>query len=413
MQKIIISFIAFIISASLFAQNIDYAKTVINKLSSEEFKGRGFVENGDKIAANFIKSQLDSIGIKSLNTNFFQKFELPINTIQGEVNLSLEKTKINLGTDYLISPNAASSSGKYKVKTIKLSKISKYAKKDFSEKFLYINNDINTKESKKLYRELIYTNSFNARGFINPVDKPTHRQSMVVDSFTVLNIRKDLILNIPKYINIDFKNTFYENYQTQNVLGYIQGEVDSFIVFTAHYDHLGKQGNTATFYGANDNASGCSMLLNLADYLTKKEKPHYSIAFMFFSAEEAGLVGSAYYVNNSIFDLQKIKFLFNLDMVGTGEKGIRIVNSTIFTEEYDLLVKINDKENYLKQILKRGEAANSDHHPFYAKGVPAYFIFTTGGSSEYHNVYDKPEKLSLFAFENLLLLLSDFIDEYR
>ncbi len=413
MQRTIIFLSILFLSTNLFAQNIDYAKDVINKLSSEDFKGRGFVESGDKIAANYLKRQLDSLGVKSLSKIYYQEFEIPVNTIQGDVNFSLEKTKINIGTDYLISPNAASTSGKFKVKTIKISEISKSLKKDFSNKFLYIIDDINTKETKQLYREIIYTNQFNAKGYLNPVEKPSHRHSMFVDSFTIVNVQKNLLIDVPKYINIDFKNTFYPKYKTQNVLGFVQGEVDSFIVFTAHYDHLGKQGNGATFFGASDNASGCSMLLNLADYFTKNEKPHYSIAFMFFSAEEVGLLGSTHYANNPVFDLQKIKFLFNLDMVGTGDKGIRIVNSTIFTKEYDLLSSINADKNYIKKIAKRGEAANSDHHPFYAKGVPAYFIYTTGGSAEYHNVYDKSDKLSLFAFENLIFLLTDFVEEYR
>ena len=195
-------------------------------------------------------------------------------------------------------------------------------------------------------------------------------------------------------LTIDVKNKFYKAYKSQNVIGYIKGEVDSFLVFTAHYDHLGKLGERATFYGANDNGSGDAMVLNLADYYSH-HKSHYTMVFMFFSGEEVGLLGSIYNALHPVFDLKKVKFLMNLDMVGTGQEGIRIVNSTVFKKEYDLLNKINSNKKYLVEIKKRGEAANSDHYPFYAKGVPAFFIYTLGGSKQYHNIYDKPDQLSL------------------
>ena len=131
-----------------------------------------------------------------------------------------------------------------------------------------------------------------------------------------------------------------------------------------------------------------------------------------FSGEEEGLLGSFYAADHPVLDFRKIKFLFNLDMVGTGQEGIKIVNSTVFKPEMALLQKINNEKHYLVKIAKRGAAANSDHYPFFAKGIRSFFIYTLGGSKQYHNIYDKPEQLSLFAFPNLEKLLISFEEQY-
>src|SRR4030095_8526667 len=79
-----------------------------------------------------------------------------------------------------------------------------------------------------------------------------------------------------------------KSYRSQNVMGFVKGKVnpDSFIVVSAHYDHLGRMGKEIYFPGANDNSSGISMLMELAWYYTRPgNEPDYSIAFMAFGAE--------------------------------------------------------------------------------------------------------------------------------
>ena len=106
--------------------------------------------------------------------------------------------------------------------------------------------------------------------------------------------------------------------------------------------------------------------------------------------------------------LSKIKFLVNLDLVGTGVEGITVVNATEFPVQFDLLSHLNEKELYLVNIKKRGQACNSDHCPFFAKGVPCFFIYTLGGIAAYHDLDDRPETLPLTAFEGLTKLLIAF-----
>jgi Zn-dependent M28 family amino/carboxypeptidase len=179
-------------------------------------------------------------------------------------------------------------------------------------------------------------------------------------------------------------------------------------MFSAHYDHLGRMGKDTYFPGANDNASGCSMLLYLADYF-KNHPSKYNLVFIAFAGEEAGLIGSNYYVQNPLFPLKDIRFLVNLDIMGSGEEGITAVNATLFPKEFELLTRINKKKKYLKAIKSRGPAANSDHYFFTEAGVPAFFIYTMGSNKNYHDVFDKYENLTFSAFENIGNLIIDFV----
>ena len=216
-----------------------------------------------------------------------------------------------------------------------------------------------------------------------------------------------------KSIKYKIKSSLNPNHQARNVIGYIKGSTqpDSFLVFTAHYDHLGGQGKEVYFPGANDNASGTAMLLELAAHYSKPEnKPKYSMVFIAFAAEEAGLLGSFHYVQNPLFPLQSIRFLVNLDLLGTGDEGMMVVNGQVHKQEFELLTSINQKYNYLPQIKSRGKAANSDHYPFSEQGVPAFFFYTLGGTAAYHNTQDFATQLPLTKFPEVFKLITTFAD---
>ena len=128
--------------------------------------------------------------------------------------------------------------------------------------------------------------------------------------------------------------------------------------------------------------------------------------FIAFAGEEAGLQGSTWCVTDRPIDLSSIRMMINLDLNGTGEEGITVVNSTEQQKLFDELVAINAKEKLLAVVKPRGPACNSDHCPFVQKGVPAVFIYTMGGISAYHDVFDKPETLPLTEFDDLYRLLA-------
>jgi hypothetical protein len=79
--------------------------------------------------------------------------------------------------------------------------------------------------------------------------------------------------------------------------------------------------------------------------------------------------------------LDKIKFLVNIDLAGTGEDGIKVVNGKVHVSEFDLLKRLNKENELLIDVKSRGEACNSDHCIFHEAGVPAFYIYTLGGIS--------------------------------
>jgi Zn-dependent M28 family amino/carboxypeptidase len=131
-----------------------------------------------------------------------------------------------------------------------------------------------------------------------------------------------------------------------------------------------------------------------------------------FAGEEAGLLGSQYFTRNPKVPLANISFLVNVDIMGSGEEGITVVNGSLHKEAFDRLTHINDSLALLPQIKIRGKAANSDHYPFSEKGVPAFFFYTMGPNKHYHDIEDTYDALSFSAFNNLQLLIQGFFNQF-
>ena len=123
------------------------------------------------------------------------------------------------------------------------------------------------------------------------------------------------------------------------------------------------------------------------------------------------MLGSMYFTEHPLFDLERIKFLVNFDLAGTGEEGIRIVNGSIYRKECDIIKRLNDEYQLLPKVDIRGAACNSDHCMFYEKGVPCFFIYTQGGIKAYHDIYDRYETLPLTEFVDYMQLMTLFFEE--
>ncbi|MBR1798726.1 MAG: M28 family peptidase [Bacteroidales bacterium] len=199
-------------------------------------------------------------------------------------------------------------------------------------------------------------------------------------------------------------------YRSQNVCAYIPGETDSMIVFTAHYDHLGMSGDTI-FYGAHDNASGVAALLDLAR-LSNQQRSRFTRVFLFFGGEEAGLVGSRYFADLPLINLNKVKLLINIDLFCGGDEGMMVVNANDrATAPYvDLLQSLNDDRGYAAKIGRRDNAPNSDHY-YFTSQCPAIFIYTLGGPyGGYHSPTDTCEGCGLRNYDNFMKLLRVFLE---
>jgi len=407
------------LNLNLYSQNLKRAKKNILELCSIEMYGRGYVNKGDSLAAVFLSDKLEKIGLEKLGESYWQFFELPINTFPDTIFLQIDEKKFVAGADYLISPNSISGKGEGKIIVIDSTwwlekKVqNELLKQDFENSIIaYPYKDL--LKISELPQNLLQKIT-QAQAFIELYDtKLNGSLASKADSPPTFKMKIEDFPENASFAKYQINAKPIKNYQSQNLIGYIEGTEfpEKYIVFTAHYDHLGMMGKDVYFPGANDNAAGVAMLLEIAYHYKKNPLP-YSIVFILFGAEEAGLIGSKYYTENPVFPLENILVLWNLDLVGTGDDGITVVNGAVFQETFDKLVAINQKKNLLPSIKIRGKAANSDHYFFSEKGVESFFIYTLGGIKAYHDIYDIPETLPLTKFSELFKLLILFNEEYK
>ena len=418
-MKTVLTLLAALSGLSAFAQDMEYAHQVVEELCSDGMAGRGYVEDGDNAAAYYIEQEFKSHDLFAWDYNFYQTFTFPVNTFPEDIELTLDGVRLEAGKEFLVEADAPKLKGKYGLTYIDaLPKIAPSGRIiDSTASYtgiVVVADSLISKLPPPIRMSLLRgMKKAGAKGVIRLTDsKLTWTVSKQQAPLAQLTVKREAWNNDKKEVEVSIKPDFDKRHRTQNIIAFIEGSQhpDKFIVFTAHYDHLGKMGKNVIFRGANDNASGVSMLLNLAKhYSVPENQPRYSIAFIAFAGEEPGLEGSLHYVKQPVFPLSDIKFLINLDILGTGDDGITVVNGAVHKAEFEALKGINEQKGYLKEVKKRGKAAISDHYPFSEAGVPCFYIYTMGGIKAYHDVYDVPETLPLTEFEDLFRLLTDFI----
>lgn len=203
---------------------------------------------------------------------------------------------------------------------------------------------------------------------------------------------------------------------SSNVIGYLEGtdKKDEFVFITAHYDHLGKRGDSVIYYGADDDGSGTVSVLELAEAFAKAKAagkgPRRSIVFMTVSGEEKGLWGSEFYSDHPLFPLEKTTVDLNIDMVGRidpkrkegdSTNYIYVVGDDKLSSDLRPISEANNKK-YTKMELDYKYNApkdperiyyRSDHYNFARKGVPIIFYFN-GTHNDYHRPSDTPDKIN-------------------
>ncbi len=409
-------------SINSYSQNKEKTLSRLKTLCSEEYHGRGYVNNGCNKAADYLAEEMKKIGLKPFGKDYFQDFTINVNTFKDEIEVKINDKPLVAGVEFLIgsaSPATNTNYQLYKPDSILLNDTVKFKdllnKEVYKDMLLVIDYpQIENNSIKKFYRVITRYNKYFG-GIVELIDKELMwTVSTYQNSYPIVQLKRTSYPANAKNMYIKVNPKFEKDYKIKNVIGYLEGETDEYIVFTAHYDHLGRMGKDVYIPGASDNGSGTAMVLDFADYYSKL-KNKYSIVFIFFAGEEAGLFGSIHYVQHPFFDLSKIKMVLNLDIVGTGDDGITIVNGAAkgYEKIWNTFETINNENKFFDNLKPRGETANSDHYPFHAKGVPAVFIYTMGGNAYYHNPKDKPEYLSLAGYNSLFKLLVNFVNQYE
>ena len=239
----------------------------------------------------------------------------------------------------------------------------------------------------------------------------------------ILASGKPLNLVAKTKIEISIKSKI-EKVNSENVLGYIEG-VDlknELIIVTAHYDHLGKNGDVV-FNGADDDGSGTVGVMELAQAFAKAKKdghgPRRSMLFMTVAGEEKGLLGSSYYVQHPEFPIKNTVCDLNIDMIGRQDEKHKDNPNYIYVIGDDKLSSqlhtISENANKLYENLELDYTYNdvndknrfyyrSDHYNFAKNGIPIIFYFN-GVHEDYHKATDKVEKINFDKMEKITRLV--------
>lgn len=216
----------------------------------------------------------------------------------------------------------------------------------------------------------------------------------------VFSAREKVVLPIPVEVTCELR-TGEESLHSENVIAGIVGsdslQNDKYIVIGAHYDHLGTRtyltataDSTVTWYGADDNASGVAVLLEIAQKIAASDqKPAHSLLFIAFGAEESGLKGSRHLVENLPIAAESIQYMVNLDMVGRMDSA-HSLHITLMNAPRYLLNRVESIQKLhpdINLVFNARQHGRSDYLPFMQKGIPA-LAFTTGTHPQYHTPAD-------------------------
>jgi aminopeptidase YwaD len=430
----------------------------IKYLSSDPLLGRLTGSTGDSLAALFIRNKLESYGLKPLAGDGFQRFKVPDKTLAGKGNtlavngtvFTAEKDFMPLGfsANSMLESVALFAGFGFNINEDTL-KWNDY--KDINPKgkwVIILRGDPEPDNTRSAFAQFssdrdkaLLAKDMGAAGILmvsgpsfdqNDTFEPLNAIEFSVD-IPVFRIKREVadqilsksgnnIATLEKNLNEARKPySFLTNSKvnanaelvrqyasTRNVVMVLPGENEKlkneYIIIGAHFDHLGMGGpgsgsravdTIGIHHGADDNASGVAMMLELARKFSKTPGSHLrSIIFLAFSGEEEGLLGSKQFTDKPGIDLSLVNAMINLDMVGrlNETNNLQISGVGTATGLKDLVYAKSDT-SVIKLTLSDEGYGPSDHSSFYGKNIPVLFYFT-GAHLDYHTPLDTYDKIN-------------------
>ncbi len=252
-------------------------------------------------------------------------------------------------------------------------------------------------DSERLIKDIKYLSSDELKG-----RETGTAESAIARKYIRKRFKKSGIRAFKKdyFQEFSFKNSRGKTYNGVNVVGRIKGKAEpsKYIVITAHYDHEGvKKGEI--YNGADDNASGTAALLAIAKYF-KKNKPKHSLIFAAFDAEEKGLRGARYFVDNLPVKKDDILLNVNMDMISRNDKGELYVGGTYHYPYLKPYLRTVQKKAPVKLLFGHDDPKlgpndwtfQSDHGAFHRKKIP-FIYFGVEDHKDYHKPTDDFENI--------------------
>lgn len=443
--------------------------THIKYLASDSLEGRYPGTAGDLLAAEYIGNQFADFGLENLSKNYLQDFEIVTSVKAGSSNsfiynvdtavLNTDFTPLSFSENTSLNASLCFAGYGFNIDTDNI-KWNDYDGLDFEGKWLILlrgEPEIDSLESPYMKYstdrdKVMLAKDMGASGVIlvsgpafsarDNLDEPS--KIIGTTGLPVFQISRKLankILESTSYeigeleemlnnkrephsfaidMTIDAVSIIeQEKTNTYNVVGFLEGNdpilKNEYIVIGAHYDHLGwggqgsssrMQDTIAVHYGADDNASGTAGLIELAEkFAASKKDLKRSILFVAFGAEEMGLLGSKFFVDESIVAPENISIMLNMDMIGrlSADSTLEVSGAGTALETKDLL---NKNAMGLNLALSDEGYGPSDHASFYGVDVPVLH-FSTGAHLDYHTPFDTFDKLNMKGLKQV----ADFVYE--
>lgn len=442
MKKLIIIFITLLNISRIDAQNIlEDLSSHVYFLSDDKLEGRGTGSEGEKIAQSYIASHFNEAGIAPYGEKgYIQPFNFTLGKKMVNNNfLNIENKALKIEEDYF--PLVYSKNGNINSVIVNVGfgieagdLYNDYADKIKLEGKVFAINlsspdgihphskykdytDYKTRIAKAKEKGAVAVIFYNTEKHVDdPIfDIKRNVQDVGLPVVFVQRPLNDILKNNSKIsLSIDMVK---DERVGENVIGFIDNKAENTVVIGAHYDHLGwgkdggslYKGKAAIHNGADDNASGVSMVIELAKQLKKSNNKNNNYLFICFSAEELGLIGSKSFTLNPTIDLATVNYMINLDMIGRLDEQTKklSVGGVGTAATFQELIK-NGKNDYLDIVTKQSGMGPSDHASFYLKNIPVLFLFT-GTHSDYHKPSDDPWKINFDGMQSIFDYSTDLI----
>jgi len=201
--------------------------------------------------------------------------------------------------------------------------------------------------------------------------------------------------------------------QAANIIGILPGAGDlqnEWIIVGGHMDHNGVNSEGDIFYGADDNASGSAVVMELARQFARwNQIPRRSLMFIAFAAEEQGLLGSKYFVDHSTIPMDSVVAMFNFDCCGAGDGAVGFGGAEHFPDIWQAYLKDLPADTLKKMTISTHWGNGSDNYSFHEKGIPSFNFWSRGDRSFYHVTEDLPVSVTEAALGGVGRAAADFI----
>lgn len=412
---------------------VQFLQQQVGYLSSDELKGRRAGDPGEILASEFIAAKFKDIGLlpKGDNATYFQHFTINDGKeISKDNALKVNGKSLKAGIDFF--PLSNSTSATFTTETspslnekgqpwlIDLAESIQENKDNPHFDVANLLNDKIIKAKEKGASAVLFFNSSSLDDKIrfDPKDRsePTPIPAAYINSIAQKTHLSDASASFQITANLSISQKIRN---ARNVVGYLDNNAPLTIVIGAHFDHLGygedgnsmiRTGDLGIHNGADDNASGTSSMIELAFLLKNSKAKQYNYLFIAFSAEELGLNGSKYFVENPTVSLNNVNYMINMDMVGRMNDSTKTITVGGFgtSPSWKPMMDAVKKKDFSIKVDSSGTGP-SDHTSFYRKDIPVLFFFT-GLHSDYHKPSDDADKINYVGMLKIIRFIQQMIE---